>query len=258
VSELGAPTPYPTGLFDLLRPQMSPKLIEYIALTNFLKPAVIKTLVQSERIPAPLRKQTTEALSLVKWEEPERQQGDNPMGMTLRELHISRLFCCACLLAAYPGQRSTDCEPSNVLPRLIESTVAVEPAWLDRSADLIAWLRDHCDQADPAWEEHDIDATLCRTALVIINAAADSAVEQVKLVEAVEEIFARKRRSFTRGDEQWTWLLEGGCFNQSVHIWKSLAERYLLNPQRNWSNEVSAACSRLGEAIIRDGTDPGG
>lgn len=254
--EPGAPDPYPTGLLDLLKPRMSPKLVRYIAesddgLHNYPKQRdAIISILRSDRISLPLEWEPREALSLVKWSEPNQE----PMGsdkLAFRELHTARLFCCACLLAAYPQDMCHESEPSDLLPRLIESVIAVEGSWLVELHAFVAWAKGHCDRADPLWHEHETDATLCRMALVII-AAAGSRPDQAEFVSAVDEIFARKRESFSRGDERWTWLLEGSYFDQSAHIWKSLADRYLLKPPADWSESARSAAVRLGESIIRD------
>ncbi|MCC5822107.1 MAG: hypothetical protein LAT64_13280 [Phycisphaerales bacterium] len=251
-----ARAPYPTGLIDLIKPRMTPKLVRYIADADFLKSRVIEHLVQSPRIISPLDDRVIEALSLVKWDDPEDRSGDNPKKFTTRELHISRLFCCACLLSAYSESKGHESEPSEVLPRLIESTIAVEQAWLGELKDLIVWARDWCDQADPTWHEHETDATLCRMALMIIAAASKDRVDQVDFARAVDEIFERKQRSFARRIDRWTWILEDGFFRQSVHLWKSLADRYLLTPPNDWTEEAKAAARRLGNAMIRDESTP--
>lgn len=241
---------------------MSPKLVRYIAEADageFNYPAqrdAINKILNSERIPLPLEWEPCESLCLIKWSEPDR---DTDAGqLSVRERHLARLFCCACLLAAYPQDRCHESEPSEALPRMIESTIALELAWLDQARELLAWFRDFCERADPLLEEHKTDANLCRIGLVITAAAIAGETDEDEIVRSVNEIFERKVDSFLRSEQMWTWLLEGSEFTQSIPIWKSLAERHLLNPPPGWPDKASDACRRLGEAIVRDAPDPDG
>jgi len=260
LSELGDPTPYPTGLFDLLKPRISPKLVRYIAESDAgeinykAQRDAINKIIESDRIPLPLESEPAEAFSMIMWSVP----GHNPDAkhLGLREQHVARMFCCACLLAAYPARQRHESEPSLVLPPLIESTIAAEPGWLGVLRDLIEWARDYCDQADPSYSEHFTDATHCRMSLVIIDAASNNLPDPPMFVRSVEEIFDRKRHSFAADSDGWSWLLEGSYFDSGVPIWKSLAKKYLLHPPADWPDHASDASKRLGEAMIRDGTDP--
>ena len=262
MSEAGRPTLYPTGLIDLLKPRMSPKLVRYIAEADageFNYPAqrdAINRILNSERIPLPLEWEPCESLCLIKWSEPDRNTDAGQL--SVRERHLARLFCCACLLAAYPQDQCHESEPSEALPRLIESTIAAEPAWLDQAHELVTWLKEYCEHAEPLLEEHETDANLCRIGLIIISTAISVYPDEAEIIRAIEEIFERKVDSFLRSEGAWTWLLEGGYFAQSIHIWKSLAERHLMHPPSDWPNNVSNACRRLGKAIIRDSPDPHG
>lgn len=262
MSGSGVPLPYPTGLIDLLKPRISPKLVRYIAESDageYNYPAqrdAINKILTSERIPLPLEWEPCESLCLIKWSDPDRDTDAHEL--SVREQHLSRLFCCACLLAAHPQDRCHESEPSDVLPRLIESTIAVEPAWLGQTRELVAWLKQYCEFADPLLEEHETDSTLCRIGLVIISTAIAGYPDEAEIVRAIDEIFERKVDSFLRSKEKWTWLLEGGDFALSIHTWKSLAERHLMHPPSDWPDKALDACRRLGKAIIRDSPDPHG
>lgn len=258
MSDPGAAAPYPTGLIDLLKPRVSPKLVRYISESDAGElnyPAqrdAINRILTSDRIPLPLRWEPREAFSLVKWIDPVRPEPDQA-GMSVRERHIARAFCCACLLAARFDDQDLDTEPSDLLPRLIESVVAIDRSWLEELRSLVAWAKDSCDHARPYPQEYESDATLCRMALVLIATASNAQMESGVIGRMVDEIFERKRRSFTRCEDQWTWLLEGNNFEQSVHVWKSLAERLLLTPPACWADGDRAAVVRLGRAMICDG-----
>lgn len=241
---------------------MSPKLVRYIATADAGElnyPAqrdAINAILQSERIPLPLEWEPCESFSLIRWSEPDRES--DVVGLTIREQHLARLFCCACLLAAYPQMRCHESEPSEILPRLIESVIAIEPGWLDETRAFVAWLKEYCEGADPQMDEHFTDANLCRIGLVIIATATTGKAGDAEIVVSVNEIFERKVDSFLRSENGWTWLFEGSYFTQSAHIWSSLAERYLLHPPAGWTKEASDACRRLGEAVRRGSSDPEG
>lgn len=260
MSGSGVPVPYPTGLINLLKPWISPKLVRYIAEADageFNYPAqrdAINRILRSDRIPLPLEWEPAEAFCMIKWSLP----GQNPdvKHLGLREQHVARIFCCACLLAAYPARQRHESEPSQVLPPLIESTIVAEPSWLGVLRDLIEWAMDYCDHADPSDSEHFTDATHCRMSLVIIDVASKKLPDPSVFIQSVEAIFERKRRSFAADSDGWSWLVEGGYFGSGVPIWKSLAKKYLLNPPEGWPDRVSGASKRLGEAIIHDGLHP--
>jgi hypothetical protein len=262
VSGSGIPAPYPTGLIDLLKPRISPKLVRYIAEADAgefnyrAQRDAINKILKSERIPLPLEWEPCESFSLIKWSEPDRNT--DFIELSVREQHLARLFCCACLLAAYPQMRCHESEPSDNLPRLIESMIAVEPGWLRETREFVAWLKEHCDRADPRLEEHFTDANFCRIGLVIITTAIAGEPDDAEIVSSVNEIFDRKADSFLRSEQAWTWLFESSYFTQSAHIWSSLAERSLLHPPAGWTQEASDACRRLGEAVRRGSSDPNG
>lgn len=263
MSGSGVPVPYPTGLIDLLKPRISPKLVRYIAEADageFNYPAqrdAINKILRSDRIPLPLMWEPREAFALIKWVEPAGPDQAHK-GFSAREMHIARAFCCACLLAARFDDQDIDTEPSDLLPRLIESVAAIDTSWLKDLRELVEWASYSCDRAQPYPQDFESDATLCRTSLVVIDAAADAHVKNDTVCQLVDEIFERKHRSFARREDQWNWLLEGNCFDQSVHLWKSLSDRYLVKPPAHWEDSDKAAAVRLGQAIIRDGDQPDG
>jgi hypothetical protein len=252
-----APLPHaPTGLIDRIRRQNSPKIIEAIASAPQLgfdaNERALQMILRPGPLVDPIEYPLGVAFSLVKWNEPEFSEKYKTGTLSLREDHLARLFACACLIADFPLRTSDWAEPVDLLPRLVESTIAVEQGWLAELDQLIAWVQFACDRiADSPFSGEFAAANHCRmTRILIAVARGDPVLPPGSIASAVEEVCLRKRASCSETEAEGHWTTESEYDNLSEHIWKHLGATILTNPPVGWCDADIAAIQKL-ESCIR-------
>lgn len=250
----------PADLIDLVRRQISPKIIEEIASEPQFdfdaNKRALQIILKPGSLAGPIDYPLGVALSLTKWREPEIADQYKNGSLSIRENHLARLFACVCLLADFPLRKSEWAEPVDLLPRLIESTMAVELGWLAELDDLIVWVQAACDRAENSpFSNEFAAATHCRMARILIAVArGDPIPSPGSIASAVEEVCARKRASCCEIEAEGHWATESKYDTLSEHIWKHLSATILTKSPAGWSDADTAAVRKL-ECCIRLDTE---
>lgn len=241
----------PTGLLDGVRRRISPRIVRAIASSDVCVDAnkvAIQIILRPGPFPSPIGLAPGEAFSITRWWEPETH-GEHEIGvLSLREGHLARLFACTCLLMDFPLRTSEWAKPVDLLPRLIESTMAVEHEWLAELDELIAWVQSACDRFGNGPYSNEFDAsTHCLLARILIAVARGDPASPGSFCGAVEELCRRKRASRNESEQIASWMTE---YSLSEHIWKRLGVTILTKPPTGW-NDIDVTAVRKLEACIR-------
>jgi hypothetical protein len=176
-----------------------------------------------------------EVLELIRWSEPE-DPAWSPGGHGLRG-HWMRLFACVALVRQSSGTNEAD-----TLAQLTASSIFLGPAVARASASLLAW------RFLKGLGESD-DAAFLAFAILLLAAHVEHGADRgpwlKDLAAWVESEEASARDRFSKQE----WLFGVTFYTQREAVWRSLAQRILVNPESPHPPEADQALRLLGELV---------
>lgn len=181
-----------------------------------------------------------EVLELIRWSEPD-EPGWHPGGTGVRG-HWMRLFACSVLVWMGCEERVSFGGETDTLAQLVSSSIELGPVPARAAAGFLAWRF-------LTYPGEDAYRPFLAFALLLLAAhlgwGVDSGLWLRRMAEWVEEEESRARNG-SSGPE---WLLGLGGFCAKEALWRSLAARVLVSPERPHPPEADEALRLVGVLV---------
>jgi|GEM_PF-5110543 len=260
MDEYKIPNPdYPTGLIDQLKRRVTPRIIRYIARSDYgaeapEHKAAIRRIIDEPRIPRPMQWEPGEPFRLTRWWDPENHKQHEIRPLSMHEAHIARAFSSACLIAG--GDDSIECVYNSLLG-LIESLYEISPELLGPFDELIRWAIHINTPAGSPLHFEDYDETVpCRCALLMSacmrGEMPDDFISIVQAVHRSGELYNKAWQPDAPPLDPTEPWIGRSVLSSAVNLpsWIKLARRWLLDPPKHWDAPAREACIEIGNLMI--------